>query len=282
MKAGGTWVEEDRLAADGRAGRALSGFLVLDAHAHISTTSGFPYVDSSVESTVRVMDRLGIARTYVSSTTAIYGLARQGNDEVIEAMRRYPGRIRGYMVVNVGYEDTILPEMERCYAAGIRAVKIWSYGNRPGLPYDHRNYEVVFGFAEERGLPVLAHTWGLPVDREYWGGELEQLEPAFRKYRRITWILAHSGSRQVEQYIRVACDYEHVYLETSFSVCPRGLIERFVGSVPLEKIVWGSDRIYMNTAHQLGRVLFAGISEGEKWAILGENAARALESGLAA
>jgi len=260
---------EDCFTRCGMAGAPLTDHLVIDAHAHLDTTSGFPYLDGGPDGLVTAMDRMGIRRSYVSSTWAIYGQDRRGNDHIIEAVQRYPERIRGYMVGNVGYPDTIWPELERCYAAGLRAVKIWSYGNRAGLPYDHPNYEAIFQFAEEKGLPILAHTWG---------NELDQLDVAFNKYPRIRWIMAHTGSQDLHKYVRVANVYPHVYLETCFSRCPRGLIEQLVAEVPLHKILWGSDTVFMSGANQLGRVLFARITPEQKQAILGENAARALES----
>ena len=62
------------------------------------------------------------------------------------------------------------------------------------------------------------------------------------------------------------------YLETCLSTCPRGLIEELVGSVPLHKIVWGTDQLFLSATQQIGRMLFARISEEQKRAILGENA----------
>ncbi|MBI2438817.1 MAG: amidohydrolase family protein, partial [Lentisphaerae bacterium] len=65
--------------------------------------------------------------------------------------------------------------------------------------------------------------------------------------------------------------------ELCLSSCPRGFLESLVARVPLQKIVWGTDQMLINPAHQLGRVLFARITPDQKRAILGENAARILE-----
>lgn len=258
---------EDGFTACGRTGTPLADCLLIDAHGHLGQNTSFPYVNSTPASLVKAMDRLGINRVYVSSTWAAFGLARPGNDQVLAAVRCYPGRIHGYTALDVGYPDTILPELERCYHAGLQAVKIHSTGCRGGLPYDHPNYEIIFRFANENGLPILAHTWG---------SELDQLENAFKKYDKINWLLAHAGCNDLPKYIRAANEYERVYLETCLSACPRGLIERLVAEVPLAKIIWGSDQLFMNAAHQLGRILFAGITPAQKRAILGANAARVL------
>ena len=259
----------DEFTRHGAQGLPLDDVLVIDSHGHLGIAVGMAYVDSSPDSLVAAMDRLGIDKIHLSSSWANKGQARLGNDQVLAAMRRYPGRIYGYMVAPVGYAEQIIPELERCYAVGFRAVKVWSYGNRPGLPYDHPNYRLVFDYAEERGLPVLAHTWG---------NELDELDAAFQRYYRIRWILAHTGCRQLDKYVRAARTFGQVYLETCLSACPRGLIERLVAEVPLEKILWGSDQPYLNAANQLGRVLFARISPEAKRAILGANALRVLGS----
>jgi uncharacterized protein len=259
--------KNDDFATRGKLGQPLNDYLVIDAHAHLSATYAMPYVSSKAESIVAVLDRIGIRRAYVSSIEAIYARPQVGNDEVIAAVRRYPDRLRGYMVANVSYAEMILPELERCYAAGLRAVKILSYGNRKALDYDHPNYDLVFRFANERGLPLLAHTWGR---------ELDQLGAAFGKYPQIRWILAHTGSTDLHKYVRAAHAYPHVYLETCFSRCPRGFFERLVQEVPLHKILWGSDQVFLGAAQQIGRVLLAQITPAQKRAILGENAARVL------
>ena len=256
---------EDAFTAAGRAGEPLRDCLVIDAHGHLGPINKFPYVESTPESLIWAMDRLGIDQTWVSSTWAAYeNPERAGNDYVLAAQRAFPGRIFAYMALRVGHPENLIAEMERCCEAGVRAVKIF---DPEGLPYNHPHYDDLYAFANERALPILAHTWGF---------ELEHLQPAFDKYDRIKWMLAHTGSAEEDRYLALANDYPHVYLETCFSLAPRGLMERLVAAVPLEKILWGSDQLFMSAAHQIGRVLFAQITPEQKRAILGENAARIL------
>ena len=46
-----------------------------------------------------------------------------------------------------------------------------------------------------------------------------------------------------------------------------------------DRILWGSDAPWLSIQHQLGRVLFADISEGDKRTILVENPRRVLGGG---
>lgn len=258
-------VENDPFLACGRRGEALNDCLVIDAHGHLGAMCASPCLDSSSDSVVRVMDRIGVDRIYLSGCPGLWGQARCGNDIVRDGMVRHPERICGYMTVDIGLPTTILPEMQRCLEFGFSGIKIWSMGFRPGLPYDHPHYQAVFDFANVHGLPLLAHTWG---------AELDQLEASFQKYDRIQWILAHAGAVEVEKYVHVAQTYESVYLETCFSRCPKGLIAYLVEHVPLDKIIWGSDQPFLNAAHQIGRVLFSSITPEQKRSILGLNAAQ--------
>jgi predicted TIM-barrel fold metal-dependent hydrolase len=259
---------DDAFVTCGRQGLPVNDCLVVDAHAHIGAECPtVPLVDPRTDTLIRVMDRLGIDRVYASAYEAVFGEYRMGNDLVIEATRCHPDRIRGYMVLTPGQPQTIQPEMERCYAAGLRAVKMFSYGIRSGLRYDHPNYERIFDQANQWRLPILAHTWQ---------DEMQQLEPMFKKYPHSNWILAHAG-RDVATYARLARDYPNVFLETCFSPCPRGLLETLVRLSSPEKVVWGSDQTSLSPAVQLGRVLFARLAPEHKAAILGRNAQRALE-----
>ena len=262
-------LQSDYFAQCAWSGSAIKDCLVIDAHGHLGPVPAFPYVDSTADSLVAVMDRVGIDRLYASAGPAVFGQAQLGNDMLIEAMGKYPGRIFGYMAIDSGYSARIPGQLQRCLKAGFSGIKIWSYGARAGLRYDHANYDMVFRFANEHGLPVLAHTWG---------EELDHLDQAFKTYKNINWILAHTGSNELEKYIKVGNEYENVYLETCLSLCPRGLIETLVREVPVEKILWGSDQPFMSCTQQIGRVLLAQITTEQKQAILGVNAAKVLGS----
>ena len=67
-----------------------------------------------------------------------------------------------------------------------------------------------------------------------------------------------------------------MYLELCLSACPRGLVEQLVAAGLEDKIIWGSDAVFLDQASQLGRVLFADISPEAKRKILGRNAQKAL------
>lgn len=247
------------------AGEPLTDAFIVDAHAHLGDDVGFPFVDTSCAALVRTMDRIGVDVCCLSDIPALYGQSRRGNDEILTAVAEYPGRLFGYTVVDVGYPERIGEELERCLAGGMHGLKVHSVS---GLPYDHDNYLQVYDFAGAHSLPILAHTWS--------DAELDQLEPQFSRHPNINFILGHAGAVVPEHYVRLGQQYENAYLELAFSACPRGLVEYFVGQGLSHKLLWGSDCIFMSMEQQIGRVLFAQISETDKRLILGETAARVI------
>ena len=262
--------ERDYFERQAFAGAPLSEALVIDAHGHLGDDVAIPFVDTSPASLVATMDRMGVDISCVSSIPAIYGQSRRGNDEVLAAVGCFPERLFGYMVVDVGYPERIDHELWRCLAGGMRGVKIHSVS---GLPYDHANYAGVYEFAQSHRLPLLAHTWS--------DAELDQLEPSFARCPEVNFILGHAGAVAREHYVRLARDYDNVYLELCFSACPRGLVEYFVAAGMASRLLWGSDAIFMSAEQQLGRVVFARIAEADKRRILGENARGCPAPGLA-
>jgi predicted TIM-barrel fold metal-dependent hydrolase len=57
-----------------------------------------------------------------------------------------------------------------------------------------------------------------------------------------------------------------------FSAQPYGNVEYFVANVPTEKILFGSDMPFLNLGQQVGKVLFARISDDAKRKLLSTNA----------
>jgi predicted TIM-barrel fold metal-dependent hydrolase len=105
---------------------------------------------------------------------------------------------------------------------------------------------------------------------------LGDLEQQFERYPRVTFVMAHTASCGAAPYIRLAQTYPNVYIETCFSICPRGLFETLVRAGVTDKVLWGTDQYFMDASQQLGRVVLAQIPESDKRKILGANAARAL------
>ena len=75
-----------------------------------------------------------------------------------------------------------------------------------------------------------------------------------------------------ELYIDAVRKYTNIYLETCSSLAWYGLIERLVQKAGADRVVFGTDMPFMSPDQQIGRILFAKISDDEKRNVLGRNA----------
>ncbi len=243
-----------------RQGRRLD-MPIIDVHAHVGGMAGWdvlPLVDQVAE-----MDRVGIDVTAISSSRALYGDIAGGNDEVADAIRRYPGRFIGYCHVSGNYPETMLEELQRCFAIdGFRGIKVYQVG----CAYDSENFDAAWQFAKERRVPVLAHTWA---------GELTGYDTAAEKNPDVNFMVAHTGSGfAYKPYIEFAQKCPNVYLDLTYSREHTGMIEHIVGEVGADRVVWGSDAPCFSMAHQVSKMLYTRIPDEDKLKIMHHNAAR--------
>jgi predicted TIM-barrel fold metal-dependent hydrolase len=248
----------------GRAGERLDDVGIVDMHGHLGRTD-FTIPEYRAEDLVRTMDRIGVTTSFCTHVGCLSGLVQQGNDEVLEAMKAHPGRILGYVILWPYSEDWVRAETERCLEAGFQGIKLHSAN---GFPYDHPAYEPAFAMAAERRMPILLHTWG--------GKELDEIAGMAKRYPEASYLLGHAGAVNEKRYVAMAREADNIHLELCYSMAPRGLVERLVGEAGVDKVVWGSDAVFMNMPQQLGRVLGARLAEEDKRKILSANAKRIL------
>jgi len=244
----------------GRRGLKLD-FPVIDVHAHIGDFGSI--VCPSLDVQVREMDSIGIKAAIVSSIDSIHGDFYVGNSNVASAIEKFRGRIYGYCHVSAQYPEEIEPEIDRRFRnKGFIGIKVYQVGTS----FDNPLYEPVWKFAEREGLPVLAHTWG---------GNLTGFDKVALRHRKTVFLTAHSGSGfAYKPYIDAAKKIKNLYLDLTYSREHTNMIELFVKEVGADKIVWGSDAPTFSMSQQLGKILFARISDSDKMKILYGNTSR--------
>lgn len=246
----------------GRKGIALPESIpVFDCHAHLVLT-GRPAA-LTLGDQISEMNRLGIKLAAISSSLAIDGDVHRGNDQVAEALRRFPDRLVGYCHVGAALGDQMVPELKRCFALrGFRGIKVY----QQGTSYDHALFDPVWEYARRRKTPVLAHTWA---------GNLTGLDRAAEKNPEVPFLAAHVGSGAAcEPYIEAARKCPNIYLDLTYSRENTGMIEHVVASVGSGRVVWGTDSPVFSMAHQLSKILFARIDDADKRKILYDTAGR--------
>jgi len=248
-----------------RRGECLAGVGIIDMHGHLGRVE-FCIPDLSPATLVAAMDRVGIESIVVSHVRCLFSRPGLGNEAVLDAMRAFPGRILGYVVLLPTSEEAVREEMERGVANGFVGLKLH---NANGIQYDEPKYEPALAIANERRMPVLFHTWGR--DEEF-----EQFRVLAAKFPDASLLLAHSGAANEAEYVKIAQEFENIYLDVCFSTGPRGLVERLVEGAGVDKVVWGSDAIFLSITQQVGKVLAARLPEEDKIRVLSANARRIL------
>jgi uncharacterized protein len=251
-----------------QSGRPLTGALIIDCHAHIGWGYNHPQPRADAGSLVQVMDRLGVDRACISSSLALGPDVPAGNDEMLRALDDFPGRFVGAAVVNPRYPDEIDEELRRVFAhPHVGMVKV--HPEMHAYPLDGPAYGPVWRFAEQRRIPVIAHTWGhgRGYDHPF------QAERVARDHPAVPLILGHAGGTPdgVQASLAAAQRTDNLFLDTGTSLVFRGALELMVRALGAARVVFGSDCTYLALPPQLGKVVYAQLPDADKLAILGQN-----------
>jgi predicted TIM-barrel fold metal-dependent hydrolase len=241
---------------------------IIDAHAHVGPYSEFFIPDCEPAGLVRVMDRIGVDRTVLSSHLGIQLDARRGNEATAAAVASYPDRLAGYLVVNP-WQDPV-DELAR-WADDPRFVGIKLHPDLHTYPLTGPRYAAVWEFAERTGCPVLTHTWtGSTYDDPADVGAVAD------RYPGATVLAGHAGASYegFEAAIEVAAAHPGVVLEVCGSHNSGAVITRMVRALGPSQVVFGSDFPFIDLRCSLGRVVFADLEEADRAAVLGATAQR--------
>lgn len=172
-----------------------------------------------------------------------------------------------WVVIDPRQKSTFSQARELLKNKNTLGIKIHAHSachNYPFIEYA----EEVFAFANEMKTVVLMHPDEDP-DAMYKEALLTD------KYPDMKLILAHLGSMEHIEAV-AAAKLGHVYTDTSgCASVQNNLIEYAVKKVGAKKILFGTDAY--SCAFQMGRIVFADITEQEKKLILCDNAKRLFE-----
>ena len=236
---------------------------VIDSHCHIGAG-----VRKSVtpEALLRAMDEVGVERAVLCTVDQFLAVRnREGNDEVLRAVRAEPGRFWGLAAVNPWLGEEATFELRRCLDAGLSGLKIHSHlqGFVLSDPVVHPLVEV----CREYGVPLYAHT-GTPITAEPF-----QLAELARTFPDVTMVMGHMGYTDFwYDAVPAALQSENVYLETSLIDVMN--IKNAIDKVGAARILFGSDYPESDLSLELEKIAMVETSEDARRAIVGGNAHR--------
>ena len=253
-----------------RAGKPLNqaGVRVIDAHAHLGPYFNFYIPHPNAGTMVEVMDRLGIAQSWISSIPACSPDVPRGNELTAAAVRDYPGRFVGYASVNPHYPERVRPELERSFdELGLTLIKL--HPMMVQYPVTGPAYEPVWRFASERRTIVLSHTWAGDTTCSP-----KDFGPLAKAYPDIAFMLGHSGGTPAGyvEAIRVAQEHPNIYLDLCRSAMSAHWVERIVNEAGPDKVLLGTDLPFIDPTYLIGRIACTRLSDADKRKVFAGNA----------
>lgn len=240
---------------------------------------------ATVEDLLIAMDEDGIDTSVVMGIGwTDYGLAREVNDYIIEAMQAHPDRIVGFAGVNPAWGEDAAREAERCADAGLRGVGELHPDSQAFDLGDKGTLAPLMEVVCERDLIVTTHS-SEPVGHLYQGKGSTKPEILCRfieNFPNATIVCAHWGGGLPFYALmpEVAESLANVYFDTAaspFLYTPQvfEIVARLVGA---NKILLGSDFSLLRARHLLRQVEESGLSDVDKQAITHGNAERLLRN----
>ena len=263
---GGRMISESRLAEpfwrDGKCAECP----VIDMHGHMGPWRGIWFPRPSPEAMVHTMDQAGVRLLCFAHHAALFS-PDVGNAAAVEAVRRFPDRLRAYIAVNPHYPDAIARDLQaydahRDVFVGIKVLAAYHM-----MPWNHPAYGPAWRFADERGLLALAHTWGGST----FDGQ-DMVREVAPKYPNLKLLLGHSLHGSWDDAIALAKEFPHLYLELTAVLDDRGPIEKFVAAGLADRMLFGTDLPWFDPHHGIGALLSADITDEDRHKILHANA----------
>jgi uncharacterized protein len=203
---------------------------IFDAHCHLG--KGLDY-SVTAETLLAEMDACGVERAVIVPADRQIAVAnREGNDEVLEAMRRHPDRLTAFCTANPWFGAAAVDEIRRAFDLGAAGLKL--HPVLQGFSIIDPVARPVVEFAVSRRKPIYFHT-GTPVSSPPF--QLSELCLRYPEGRFIMGHLAYSDYwNDVVSAVKAA---PNMFVETSthLPVVIRILVE----AVGTERVLYGSN-----------------------------------------
>ena len=238
---------------------------------------------ASAEELVSTMDGAGID---VSVMQGIgwndVGLARHANDYAIEAVLRFPMRLRGFCSVNPRWGAAAVAEVERCAKAGLSGIGELHPDTQGFDLGDEATMAPIVEAATALGMPILTHA-SEPVGHPYAGKGRTTPDVLCRfidNFPDAVIICAHWGGGLPFYALmpEVLASLQNVFFDTAASpfLYRPDVFPTVVQLVGDDKVLLGTDYPLIDQKRLIRQVTDAPTSDEAKDGILYTNAARLL------
>jgi len=259
--------------------------MVVDVHFHGPLTDGVAANDlpgdrfADARSIARHFSGIGIDRVVLSGNPVLWNERGNRLDDMLamnawirQACASWPDIFVPTVVTNPHYADASCEQIDEMVdSCGARMLsELCQFLQH--FDDDDSQAEPIIHRAAEKGLPILWHC----SSRQH----IDGLMRLAGRMPHARFIMAHMGGMNqnawaygIEQAARHLESHDNVWLDTSGGVLFRlGPLERAVGILGAERILFGVDFWFWDPAAGLARVRHADIPDRAKRLILGENA----------
>lgn len=243
---------------------------IYDMHGHMGVWKGIYFPCAEADAMIRHMDRAGVRLLCFAHHWSLFS-PELANAPAIQAVRRYPQRLRAYLAVNPHYPDVTQRELVRFdrYRDVFVGLKFLSDYHQVLLSDDA--YRPALEFADERRLLVLLHTWG---GSAYNGAEeIRKIVPV---YPNAVFLLGHSLNNRWHEATAIAREFPNVYLELTSIPGMRGALEELCAGAGSERLLYGTDLPWFEEHQGIGALLSTDLSDDDIHNILHRNAEKLL------
>ena len=209
-------------------------------------------------------------------------LCREHNEYLLRAAAESGGRLAAFCTLPLADAESARLEVVRCARGGARGFGELRPESQGTSLSDDSVAALLAWAAEAYDLPLLVHA-SEPVGHRYAGKQGQSLGPLYdfvEEHAEVRVIAAHWGGGlplyALMPEVKVAL--EHVWVDTAATplLYDTGIFRVVADLVGAGHILFGSDFPLLSAEGQIATILQAPLTEEERDAILGGNAARLL------
>jgi len=243
---------------------------IYDMHGHMGTWPAIYFPRGDVESMIGTMDECGVRMLVFSHHTALLA-PNLGNRLSVEAVRRYPDRLRAYCAVNPNYPEQLEADLATFEAHRDVYVGFKFLSPYHGVSFADERCRPAWEYADEHELLVLCHTWG--GDELCGPAVVRQIAQA---YPHVKLLMGHSCHGDWDAAVQLVRDFPNLYLELTGLFDDGGVVDKFVREAGSDRVLFGTDLPWFDPHYGIGVVLSAHISDDDRHNIFHRNAERLL------
>lgn len=223
----------------------------IDAHAHIGDFGGWAGVEGTPERLLSLMDEYDIEQTVLCARDHL------GNDGVVRAAERYPGRFLPLVYLNPleGREECGRKIADYVDEKGFQGIKLNPL--RHAYVADDIILDPIMEAARERGIPVFIHSGHPPYSLPW---SIALLAERFPEVRTVMIHMGHGHGVYIDAALKMAKRHPNLYLE--MSGMPMGVkIRQAYEEVGKDRILFGTDFPFHHPSVEIQKVLTCGLDD---------------------